>query len=105
MIKLTQTAADQIKESAKTSEIDTPRLRLAATRKDDGSIEYGMGFDDNTTESDKEYQINGITFVMSQNSAALLAGTEIDYVEISPGQFNFIFVNPNDPAHKPAPDQ
>ena len=99
MIKLTQSAADQIIASAKKTDVTDLRLRLAAIKKEDGSIDYGMGFDDNHTDTDYEFEINGITMVWAQNSAALLTDVEIDYVEITPGKFHFIFQNPNDPAH------
>lgn len=105
MIKLTQSATDQIIASAKETDITDLRLRLAATKKEDGAIEYGMGFDDNHTDTDKEFKINEITFVWSQNSASLLQGVEIDYVEIASGQYQFIFSNPNDPAHKPKTEE
>ncbi|HEC13484.1 MAG TPA: iron-sulfur cluster assembly accessory protein [Acidiferrobacteraceae bacterium] len=105
MIKLTQSAADQIRASAKETGINDLRLRLAATKKEDGTIEYGMGFDDNHTDTDTEFKIKGITMVWSKNSAALLTGVEIDYVEITPGQHQFIFFNPNDPVHKPVTEE
>ncbi|NOZ11095.1 MAG: iron-sulfur cluster assembly accessory protein [Gammaproteobacteria bacterium] len=100
MIKLTQSAADQIMASAKESNITELRLRLAATKKDDGTIDYGMGFDDNHTDTDYEFEVKGITMVWAHNSATLLTGVEIDYVEITPGKFHFIFQNPNDPSHQ-----
>ena len=31
----------------------------------------------------------------------LLNGTVLDYVELESGQFNFIFMNPNDPHYQP----
>jgi iron-sulfur cluster assembly protein len=41
--------------------------------------------------------------VISKHSAALLAGIELDYVELTPGEFNFIFV-PCDAAPGSAPN-
>jgi len=40
--------------------------------------------------------------VVGAVSNPLLRGTIIDYVELDPGKFEIIFVNPNDPNYKPA---
>jgi iron-sulfur cluster assembly protein len=34
-------------------------------------------------------------------SVELLTGAMLDYVELNPGEWRFIFINPNDPSHKP----
>jgi iron-sulfur cluster assembly protein len=46
--------------------------------------------------------------LVSNSSKDLLAGATLDFVEISPGEHQFIFINPNDPAHSssaPSGDQ
>jgi iron-sulfur cluster assembly protein len=35
------------------------------------------------------------------DSVELLKGATLDFVELEPGQFNFIFMNPNDPEYVP----
>ena len=30
-----------------------------------------------------------------------ITGATLDYVELNPGEWRFIFINPNDPSHKP----
>lgn len=101
MITVTPEAAKQIRESAKLSQSEGLPLRLAASRKADGSIEYGMGFADEEIEKDLSYISEGITIVVSPISLDLLNKMVIDYVELESGEMNFIFKNPNDPNYKP----
>jgi iron-sulfur cluster assembly protein len=42
-----------------------------------------------------------ITILISSGSIELLTGATLDFVEINPGEWRFIFINPNDPSHKP----
>ena len=100
MIKLTPAAAKQIRLSAKEGKLDGLPLRIAATRQDDGSIHYGMGFDD-VKEDDTSYTSEGIDVIVSEISKDILTGTTIDYVELEPGKPQFIFMNPNDANYTP----
>ncbi len=104
MITVTPSAAGQIRLSAKQGQMDGLAMRIAATRNPDGSIHYGMGFDDNRLEGDIHITSQGIDVVVSGSSMLLLSGTTLDYVEIEPGLFQFIFMNPNDPNFTP-PDE
>jgi iron-sulfur cluster assembly protein len=69
-------------------------LRIAA-KIEDGEIVYGMGFDDER-ENDAVIEANGITLLIAPRSQELLHGTTLDFVELRPGEFQFIFVNPNE---------
>ncbi|MCW8956436.1 MAG: hypothetical protein OQL09_06105 [Gammaproteobacteria bacterium] len=100
MINLTAEAAKQIRLSAKESNLQGLPLRLAGTRNDDGSIHYGMGFDD-VKEDDTTYTSDGIDLVVSAVSKDLLDGMTVDFVEIEPGKPQFIFMNPNDKNYTP----
>ena len=100
MITVTAQAAEQIATSAQQVGPGEVRLRLAARLDDKGVIEYGMGFDD-TADGDTKVATNGITILVSPGSVELLTGATLDYVEINPGEWRFIFINPNDPSHKP----
>jgi iron-sulfur cluster assembly protein len=80
MITVTSAAAEQIKISAEQGKSEGMSLRIAAERNDDNSIHYGMGFDDSKED------------------------TTIDFVELEPEKFQFIFMNPNDSNYK-APEQ
>lgn len=105
MITVTPTAAEQIGKSAAQSGAAGACLRLAARLDDKGVIEYGMGFDDKA-EGDAQFESAGVTVLVSPGSVELLTGATLDYVELNPGEWRFIFINPNDPSHKapkPAP--
>ena len=99
MITATPAAIEQIKLSAEQSKAEGMSLRIAATLNDDNSIHYGMGFDDNK-ESDITVAIGDIEIIVSSGSAKLLKDTTIDFVELEPEKFQFIFMNPNDPNYK-----
>lgn len=101
MITLTEVAAEQILKSANETDADNMYLRIAAKNEDDGSIEYGMGFDE-IDEEDMLIKSFGVRVIVAPSSQVLLKGTVIDYVEMEPDQFHFIFSNPNDPRHKQA---
>lgn len=101
MITLTAAAAKQIRYSATKGKMENLALRLAATRNPDNSLNYAMGFDDVPNKNDYRFNSEGIELVVSESSIDLLRGTVIDYVEIEPEKYNFIFLNPNDPNYKP----
>ena len=99
MITVTPQAAEQIARSAPQAGAGSACLRLAARLDDKGVIEYGMGFDDKA-DGDTQVVSSGITILVSAGSTELLSGATLDYVEINPGEWRFIFINPNDPSHK-----
>jgi iron-sulfur cluster assembly protein len=99
-ITVTPHAAAQIARAAEQAGGASACLRLAARLDAKGVIEYGMGFDDKA-EDDAQVVSNGVTLLVSPGSVELLTGATLDYVEINPGEWRFIFINPNDPSHKP----
>lgn len=99
MIIITPAAAAQIKLSAEQGKTEGMSLRIAASRNDDNSIHYGMGFDD-SKEDDVTVPADDIEIIVSASSAELLRDTTIDFVELEPNKFQFIFMNPNDPNYK-----
>ena len=100
MITLTSAAIEQVKSAAAQGGIEGLALRLAARKNADGSMEYGMGFDE-PTDDDLAFKFDEVEVVMGGEFGPLLNGTTIDYVEIEPGQFHFIFMNPNDANYQP----
>jgi iron-sulfur cluster assembly protein len=101
MIRLTSAAAEQIRESAKQGDTKGLALRLAVTRTPENRFHYAMGFDDTGIAADHSFSSQGIEIVLSKESLPLLEGTVVDYVELEPGRFHFIFLNPNDPDYEP----
>ena len=100
MITITAHAAEQILRSAEQAGIADACLRIAAWLDDKGVIEYGMGFDDKA-DGDTQVAAGEVTLLIAPGSAELLSGATLDFVEINPGERRFIFINPNDPSHKP----
>ncbi len=101
MITLTPAATAQIRLSAEQGDMQGLAMRIAAKRNPDGSIHYAMGFDDNLIEGDSHIDADGVEIVISEASLGLLEGMTVDYVEIEPGTFQFIFLNPNDANYSP----
>ncbi len=98
MIYVTEQAALQIRTAAVAGGVEGLALRLAARQLPDGSIDYGMGFD-NQQPDDLETKAYGVTIVVAPPFKSVLNNLSLDYVEIAPGDFRFIFQNPNDTAH------
>ena len=92
MFTLTSAAARQIQQAANASETQEMALRIAAKVDADGSIQYGMGFDDPKDE-DMKLDLEGVAVVIADEYQELLDDIVLDYVELEPGEFNFIFVN------------
>jgi iron-sulfur cluster assembly protein len=103
MIKVTEEAAKQIKLSAKQGKAEGMPLRIAASKNEDDSIHYGMGFDD-SKDDDISVTSQDVEIIVSPVSAELLKDTVLDFVELEPGKHQFIFMNPNDPTYKPPQD-
>lgn len=102
MIKITPQAADQVRRSAQQNETENLYLRVAVRREDDGSFVYGMGFDEQG-DDDTHFVSEGIDVLIANANKNLLEGATLDFVEINPGEHQFIFINPNDPAHHSPP--
>lgn len=100
MFRLTTAAAAQVRTAAKEGGTEGLALRLAAQRRADGGIDYRLGFDE-VTADDIQMNCEGIEVVMTPEHIPLLDQTTMDYVELEPGRFHFIFLNPKDPEYTP----
>jgi len=100
MFDITEAAAAQIRAAAQQSGTVGMVLRLAARMKDDGSIDYLMGFDE-VSEEDIRIVVKGVEMVMAPESMPLLEDAVMDYVELKKGDFRFIFSNPRDANYSP----
>jgi iron-sulfur cluster assembly protein len=101
MISLSTAALEQICHSAQTGDLQSIPLRIAVKQLDDNSLHYAMGFDEKKLPGDTFYNFDGVDLVVSTGSKGLADGMTIDYVELEPGNLEFIFLNPNDPAYVP----
>ncbi len=96
MFKVTRAAARQIRDSARNGDAEELALRILASRKPDGAIEYRMGFDEVGVD-DVLLNCSGVDVVFASTQKEILTGSVLDYVEVQPGEHRFIFMNPNDP--------
>ncbi len=94
MFRVTPAAATQILSAAATQPERTA-LRVAAKVDDDGEITYGMGFDEER-ENDCVVECEGLQLLISPRSQELLDDATLDFVELRPGEYQFIFINPKD---------
>ncbi len=102
MFKLTAEAAAQVKVAALQSGTEGMALRLAARKKDDGSIEYAMGFDE-PSEDDIRVESADVTIVMAPEYAPLLDTAVLDFARLDDSdEVQFIFINPQDANFSPA---
>lgn len=92
MFTMTPAAAAQIRQAAAASQADGMALRVAAKQEADGSLSYGMGFDEARQGEVPALQADGVTILIAPTSRPLLLDTQLDFVELNPGEFSFIFV-------------
>lgn len=93
MITITQAAAQQIRKSAAESGVETPLLRVAAKLAADGSVEFGMGFDQ-SRPGDTTAEVEGVHILVAPPSRELVEGVVLDFVEVAPGDLRFVFAQP-----------
>lgn len=101
MITITEQAVRQIQIAAEKGNMAGMPLRIAVRQNADGSIDYGMGFDENKGEQDIQLRLSGVDVLIADSHADLLSDAVLDFVELNAGEFQFIFINPNDPAATP----
>ncbi len=102
MFTLTSAAARQIQQAATDSGANDMALRIAARPESDGSVQYGMGFDD-ATDNDMKLVLEGVAVLIAAQHQDLLDDTVLDFVELEPGEFNFIFMDASVAPERPAP--
>jgi iron-sulfur cluster assembly protein len=93
MFTVTPAAAEQIARAAREQPESRgqPMLRVAAKYDgSDGELVFGMGFDDER-EGDLIVNSAGVGILISPLSQPLLQETTLDFTEIHPGEFQFIF--------------
>jgi iron-sulfur cluster assembly protein len=100
MLQVTIAAANEVLAAAARSGAVGMALRVAARQVADGAIEYGIGFDDER-EDDLPVRCGGLTVLVGSPSRPLLAGIVLDYLEVEPGRFDFVFVPADEAAAAP----
>lgn len=95
MITISDSAVDKIKEML-AAEANAEKMLLRVGVKSGGcsGFSYGMGFDEETKESDKTFEISGIKVVVDDESSKYLYGVQIGFRETGMGG-GFTIDNPN----------
>lgn len=100
MFTISPSAAHEILAAVERSGAAGLALRVAAQAEADGSIRFGMGFDE-PREGDLPLDIEGISIVIGGPSQALLQDARLDLVEVEPGRQGFVVV-PQSAPEEPA---
>tara|TARA_B100000427_G_C15517614_1_gene598886 strand:- start:2608 stop:2979 length:372 start_codon:yes stop_codon:yes gene_type:complete len=103
IFNITRSAAEQIKKASTQADSKDWPLRIAVNVEKNGKFKYLMGFDQ-SKEEDLRLKINDIDIIISPDCMTNLKNCTLDYVEIEKSNFQFIFLNPNDPDYNP-PDE
>lgn len=102
MFKVTEAAADQVRNAAQQSGTEGMALRLAAQKHADGTFDYRMGFDE-VSDDDIRFNTEGVEVVMAPEFVPLLDNTTLDFVVLDDsGESQFVFINPDDANYKPS---
>jgi iron-sulfur cluster insertion protein len=92
MLTITSTAEGKIRELMQ-EEPDTIGLRVFVKGGGCHGYQYGMSFESKMSEDDTLIEKGDVRVIMDSQSAPLLSGTEIDYVESIQGS-GFAIKNP-----------
>lgn len=103
MFTITPRAAEQVKAAAKQGGSEGLALRFACGTNPDGSYAYKMGFDE-PNDDDVMLNLEGLDVAIAPEYMPMLVSTTLDFVELEPGDFQFVFHNPQDPTYVPPQD-
>ena len=92
--KLTKTAAAKVKEFMELDNKKNAGLRIQVTPGGCAGYQYGLDFDEKPNTDDFTFEQHGVTVFVDPESAQLLVGTEVDFVESLHGS-GFKINNPN----------
>ena len=92
MMTLTPTAETKIRELMQ-EEQDTVGLRVYVKGGGCHGYQYGMAFESKTAEDDTVVEMGDVKVIMDSQSAPLLQGAEVDYVDSVQGS-GFSIKNP-----------
>lgn len=93
MITLTEKAAEKVKEIRAAENLGQQGLRVRVMGGGCSGFQYDLHFEEETTELDQMFEVDGIKIYVDMMSIQYLEGTQIDYVEGLHGA-GFKFVNP-----------
>jgi iron-sulfur cluster insertion protein len=92
MITVTSAAEEKIRQLMQ-EEQDTIGLRVYVKGGGCHGYQYGMAFESKTSDDDTVVELSGVKVLMDSQSAPLLVGCEVDYVDSVAGS-GFAIKNP-----------
>ncbi len=93
MITLTETAGEKVKVQLENENKQGYGLRVHVTGGGCHGFQYGMAFDEKSAEGDQVYEFHGVNVFIDPQSAMLMKGAVVDYVEGLEGS-GFAIKNP-----------
>ncbi|WOV86420.1 iron-sulfur cluster assembly accessory protein [Sporosarcina oncorhynchi] len=93
-VEITESAAYHVKEMMAHNGEENAYLRVAVNGGGCSGLTYGLGFEENKSETDYLMTQHGINIVVSIEDAGVLEGTKVDYKESLMGG-GFTIENPN----------
>ena len=81
MITVTERASEQLKSVLETEQKHGYGLRVYVTGGGCNGFQYGMAIEEKPGEEDQLIEQNGVKLFVDPQSAPLLAGAEVDYVD------------------------
>ncbi|RMH06162.1 MAG: iron-sulfur cluster insertion protein ErpA [Nitrospirae bacterium] len=94
MVTITPVAEEKIKELIKEEEDDVIGLRIYVKGGGCSGYQYGMAFESKIDEDDTIIEKDGMKLIIDSQSAPMLQGAEVDYVDSLQGS-GFAIKNPN----------
>ncbi len=95
MIQLTERAAHEVRRIVSEQKLpEATALRVGVKGGGCSGFSYTLGFDDQVSETDQIYEVDGVRVVCDPKSFLYLNGTQIDFEDNLMGR-GFKFGNPN----------
>lgn len=94
MVSITDRAASEVKGLLEKQEKTDAMLRVFVAGGGCSGFQYGMSLEEEPSEGDQTFDINGVRVLVDPRSAPHLEGAEIDFVESMMGG-GFKIDNPN----------
>ena len=96
LIQVTDKAIEEMSKAVSEQADNGTLLRLIAISDQNGDFQYQMGIDKEPDKTDLVMEFKDLTILVDENSAPLLDGSEIDYVD-GLHRSGFVITNPKYP--------
>ena len=95
IVELTDSATERVRDLLdREGKLASHGLRLKVVGGGCSGLSYQLGFDDQITDHDNEFQAGEVRIIVDDKSAVYLAGTTLDYVDTLQ-ESGFKIDNPN----------